>query len=204
MTTAPNAAAVYYELVGKPISDVEGHKYYGVDRGFAQTGSARWEDTPARDVWKDYCSAAWEELGEWDSFMPNLDVARSFQSRFAACGYRFEIIAIYPCESAQDAATIAGLPGYIGLDVSNTEPNSVLRPEALWSNVDFVNQSDPLTALWALAPKYFRDRVNQWGLLYKYDDAVLFRDAMRALEKLDATHQTPEGVRVLGVQEISE
>lgn len=203
MSSTLNVPVVVYELVGPPIADKQGHLYYGVWRSFAQVGTTPWEQTSAHEVWKDYCCPSWQDLGEWDSFLPSLDVARSFQSRFAAHGYRFGIIAIYPCESAENVAAIERLPGYMGLDVSTTEPLSVLR--GVWEDVDY--RDDPegpegLGALWALPRKYFRDRVNKWGLLSRYEDAALFCDVMRALEKVDVTHQTPKSVRVLAVQEI--
>ena len=191
----------YYELTRAPIVDMCGHMYHGVDRHFAAVG-VDWDRSTARDVWREYCCAGWEDLGAWDAFFPSLDVAHEFQSRFGDLGNVFGIIAVYPCESAADVVAIEGLAGYLGLDVSTTEPNSVLRPEALWNDIDCTKDASTLRALWAIPPKYFRARVNKYGLLTSYADAVLFRDVMRALEQIDRTGQSPAAVRVLGVQEI--
>lgn len=203
MTTDPKTPKPVYQLVGPPIVDDHGHVYYGVWRslGFCG-GSTPWEESPARDVFQDYCSVSWEDMGEWDSFLPTLELAREFQVRFREAGFEFGIIAIYLCESAENVATIEGLPGYLGLDVSTLEPNSVLR--GIHDDIDYHHDPEGLDVLWALPPIYFRERVNKWGLLTCYEDAALLRDVMMALEKIDTTHQTAEGVRVLGVQEIRD
>jgi hypothetical protein len=178
----------YYELVCPPITDGQGHAYHGVARLCAPMTDG--EKSLAKDVWEEYYRAPWEDLGEWDIFFPSLSVARDFQLRFRERGESFDLIAIYHCESAADVTAVERLPGYVGLDVCNTEPNSALYPEVLWKDIDYTSDRDSLLALWALPPMYFRTRVNQWGLLTTYDDAAFLRDIMRALEKIDATHQT--------------
>jgi hypothetical protein len=192
----------YYELVCAPRTDERGHMYYGVDRPFCWVQDRPWEETPARAVWEEWVTSNYEVEEKWDSFFPSLDLARDFQERFHKHGYSFGIIAIHPCGSPEEAASIEKLPGYLGLDVSTGEPESFLYPSALWDDLDYEAHQDRLLVLWALPPKYFRSRVNHWGLLSSYEDAVLLQYVMRALRKIEEP-DLPLDIHVLGIQEIA-
>jgi len=190
----------YYELVSEPPTDPDGHTYFGVWRSFAC--AAEWENTPAGEVWKDYVTGSWKMDEKWDSFLPNLDLARQFQSRFREHGYTFGIIAIYPCHSPETLSHIQDVPGYLGLDVATREPNSFLHPRTLWEIFDYATNECPLAVLCALSSEHFRSRVNQWGLLINYDDAVALQHVWQALHKLEEP-DLPLDIHVLGIQEIA-
>lgn len=200
MGVTPRLTRVYYELVSDPVVDASGHAYHGVDRDFF--GGVNWDESPAKDDWKEYVCAEWEDLGEWDGFFPTLDIARDFQRRFRSHGYQSTVLALYPSESASDLSALEALPGYLGLDVATTEPLSVLRPEWVWDDIDYRSDPNHLGVLWALPPKYFRGLLNQWGLLSRYEDAAFYCDIMHALATIDPSEQTPTGLHVMAIQEI--
>lgn len=202
MATTKGLPQAYYELVSDPVIDAGGHAYHGVCRDFF--AGVNWDESPAKDDWKQYVCAKWEDLGEWDAFFPTLDIARDFQRRFRSHGYHPAILAVYPCESASVLPTLAALAGYLGLDVATTEPLSVLRPEWVWDDSDYRSDPNHLAVLWALPPKYFRGLVNQWGLLSRYEDAALYRDVMHALATIDPSEQTPTGLHVMAIQDIGD
>lgn len=195
----------YYWLVGGPETDEQGHEYFGVVRHFVW-GDRGWDDDghPASGVWRDFCCAEWDVdmEEEWEDYFPTLDAAKGFQARFQKYGYSFVIIAIYPCESAENVAEAQKLPGFLGLDVANTDFESVLSIGALWK--DFGPYEGPLDALWAIGPKYARLRLNRYGLLSNYEDAALLRDVGRAMEKLVERHETIQRLQIMAIQQVPE
>ena len=106
---------------------------------------------------------------------------------------------VYACESPDDAEMLARIEGYLGLDVTSTEPHSVLHPEGICQDIPREAGPPELVPIWVLEQRYFRSRINQWGLLDDFEDAVLLRDLTWALHKIDPTQGNPMGVRVLGV-----
>ena len=197
--TGMQLPTAYYCLVDHPIRDEAGHEYWGVDRPYASHGSGPWEDSPAREVWIEQCSTDFDVPPQWDGFFPSVDIANHFKRQYLRHGYRFEIIEVHPCYAPAHAEAIAKLPEYFGLDVATTEPQSVLVPSALWSDIDYEAAGDPLNVLWALPPKYFRRMTNNRGLLCCYQSASLFRDVMLGLQRIDDSHQSPKNVLVMGI-----
>ncbi len=189
----------YFGLVGEPVI-VNGHKYFGIWRHFAAEVGATQEDHPAWDLMAELGTTNYDFDEEWDGYFPSLDIATGFQTRFRGLGYSFGIIAIHVCESTDNVEEAKKLKGFLGLDVSNTEPNSVLMPIAVWrENRPY---KEKLAVLWDMISRYARFCVNQYGLLDNYEDAVLLRDYSHALEQVDKTNQTVRGVRILAIQEI--
>ncbi len=193
--------STYYELADQPVVDAHGHTYHGICRQFYC--AADWERSAAAEVFMEWCRAPWPDLGDWDIFFPDLELARDFQRRFREAGFEFGVLAVRPCDSRADAAAAEKLPGHLGLDVTDLEPSSALHPLALWQMFDEHARKDSLTALWELPAVHFRERLNKWGLLDDFDEAALLRRVMRALERIDTTDQSPQGVRVLAVQELA-
>lgn len=192
----------YYGMVSEPYIDKKGHQYCGLCRQFDTYVAATQEDHPAWSEMLKYWSTDYGLDEEWDGYFPTIDEAKSLQARFIKIGYSFGIIAIYPCGSAEEVEETKKFPRFLGLDVSNTEPNSVLSPGVIWrGNWSY---EDTLDVFWDMISKYARLCINQYGLLTNYEDAVLLRDYSHALEIIDKTNRTIRDVKILAIREILE
>jgi hypothetical protein len=189
----------YYALL-EPVSStgLGHHTYHGVNR-----------PCPAHviDMTRPEIKAIWEdeirslaEDEEWCAFFEVLAKAVEFQRRYAEHGYEFEIVAVYPCDTPAEALEVERLPGYLGLDVSSTEPDSALHPAGIWRAFPPGSGPEHLVPIWNLEQKYFQARLNEFGLLTSYADALLLRDLKNALAKIDPSQGEPVGVRILGLQ----
>jgi hypothetical protein len=189
----------YYILVAPANSQPSGRPYYGLHRNVPASAATSPE---GRAVWEEE-REAFAEDDEWCLFFDSLDTAIEFRRRYAAHGYAFDLLAVYACESPDDATVLELLDGYLGLDVTSTEPHSVLHPEGICQDIPRDAGPPELVPIWRLEQRYFRSRINQWGLLNDFEDGVLLRDLTRALSKLDPTQGDPVGVRVLGIVQVN-
>ncbi len=185
----------YYALVLPIENQPSARPYLGLDRPCPASEA---NSPEAKSVWEEEREALADD-DEWCTYHNSLDTALEFRRRYAACGYEFDLIAVYPCECPSDVDYLQQLDGYMGLDITSTEPHSVLHPEGIWR--DFPREEGPpeLIPIWLLEQKYFRPRLNKWGLLDDFDDAVLLRNLAWALHKIDPTQGDPSGARVLGI-----
>jgi len=194
--------AHYFLVSPDPVDPGEGRPpYYGVARTKHAHVMDLTEGSPTYWIWREEIEAK-EEEEEWCLFFGELDVARTFRRRYAEQGYEFQIIAVYPCESEADVSAVEKLPGYLGLDVASTEPDSALHPAWMWcSYSDAAAQADPIIPILRLEQACFRPRLNRWGLLNSWVDASLLYDVKQALQKIEPNCE-PAGVRILAIVQV--
>jgi hypothetical protein len=197
------AVRPHYMLVPPVAPGDRKQSYHGVDRPEPAHLVDLTEGSATYAIWRDEFDATDQEY-EWCRFFDRLDVARDFRRRYAEHGYEFEIIAVYPCNDPLDARAIERLPGYLGLDVSSMEPDSALHPARMWESFPPGSGAEHLVPIWRLEQAYFQPRLNQWGLLTDYTDAVLLHDLKHALQVIDQRYGEPAGVRVLAIVRVGE
>jgi len=129
----------------------------------------------------------------------DLGDALDYRKRFSEFGVQFEVVGIHLCESRAHFEQVRIMKNYIGLDVSLLCGQSALHPAGLPTPID--EGPAHLLPLWRLERAYFVPRLNRYGLLDSFDDAMLLRDFTRTLGKIAPEEHEPEYVdtEVLGI-----
>src|SRR5438552_1511517 len=122
----------HYLLLQRVRDNAPKPRYDGLQRAIPPW-VLRDEHSLTEQIWMDQCNASEEEEDSW-AFLPSLEVAKQFFDRYKEHGTEFDIVAVYECTSPADVQVVERLSGYIGLDVSSTEPDSALHPARIWAS----------------------------------------------------------------------
>lgn len=149
------------------------------------------EGTPAEKIWQQEVEQLQPEDAKWHSMFSCLESALCFRNRYAALGVEFDVIGVHLCEQYSDYERVCHRDAYIGLDVGGLNADSQIEAIILGDCVSEYSTCQ-LSVVWRLRELYFLPRLNRYGLLVAFEDAILLRDLSRWLAVIAPEEHEPE------------
>lgn len=164
VSSAPTSTTIVFQILSRPSPP---STYRGVGRRgpFYREGEA---ESSAFNV-------AWRELVDKNETLHSLDEALRLAAVFNATHAAFDVVGI----SRDIAAPYANLLGY---DVAANGRESVLSWGIQWDAARKARL--PLGPLLALMERYFRPKLNQYGLFDERETGNMFCDVLLAIQQL--------------------
>lgn len=163
-----------YILLNKKTSNDE-EVYLGVFRAGALQDNPISEGTQEFNIWLEHVSKLSDDEFLSDDFLYDLNIAKSFCSRYASVDKFYDVIACVDVSESDYKLNDINFKNtqkeFLGYDVTDRSLHSLI----LWYSYhkkreDNVKNRDLTT----LSYSYFHPKLNQFGLFDKYIDAIFF------------------------------
>ena len=156
-------------------------------------------DGPADRIWQAEIESVPDDASA-DSLCGVVDrqVATRLVRAYRGAGYDFDLIEVHRPADPDHATTLAQRRGFLGFDVSVEDQRSWL-PELenirreVQSGADRQVQWVPV---WTLLAEHFIAKLNRFGLLDDFDEAILMRNVVRYIAKCSPDQHEPEDQEV--------
>ncbi len=126
--------------------------------------------------------------------MVDRQVAIRLVRAYRGAGYDFDLIEVHRPADPNHAETLVRRRGFLGFDVSVTDQRSwLLELEQTRLEVQSgMHRKVQWVPVWTLLAEHFSPKLNRFGLLNDFGEAILMRDVVRYIAKCSPSQHEPE------------